>query len=98
MAKIKYFSGTTELKAPHGITTKRFLAIGGIPSKHNYYDGYSRMVGHPITGFDATLPVTRKIEYKSNPSKHKCDARCLNAKGHLCECECGGKNHGSNSF
>lgn len=26
---------------------------------------------------------------------HKCDARCLNAKGHSCECACGGKNHGA---
>jgi hypothetical protein len=25
---------------------------------------------------------------------HKCDARCLNAKGHTCTCSCGGMNHG----
>lgn len=25
----------------------------------------------------------------------KCDARCLNSKGHVCECQCGGKNHGA---
>jgi hypothetical protein len=25
---------------------------------------------------------------------HKCDARCLNAKGHDCTCSCGGANHG----
>lgn len=25
----------------------------------------------------------------------KCDARCQNAKGHKCECSCGGKNHGA---
>jgi hypothetical protein len=24
----------------------------------------------------------------------KCGARCRNSKGHVCECECGGKNHG----
>lgn len=24
-----------------------------------------------------------------------CDARCTSAKGHQCECSCGGKNHGS---
>lgn len=28
-------------------------------------------------------------------TKHKCDSRCLNAKGHDCECSCGGKNHGA---
>lgn len=26
---------------------------------------------------------------------HKCDARCLSATGHSCECACGGKNHGA---
>jgi len=24
----------------------------------------------------------------------KCDTRCTDAKGHKCECECGGDNHG----
>lgn len=28
-------------------------------------------------------------------SDHKCDVRCTHAKGHKCECSCGGKNHGS---
>lgn len=36
----------------------------------------------------------RLIFRKANPSNHKCDARCLNATGHNCECSCGGKNHG----
>lgn len=25
---------------------------------------------------------------------HKCDSRCLNARGHTCTCSCGGMNHG----
>lgn len=25
---------------------------------------------------------------------HKCDSRCLDAKGHKCTCSCGGMNHG----
>lgn len=25
---------------------------------------------------------------------HKCDSRCLNARGHDCTCSCGGANHG----
>lgn len=28
-------------------------------------------------------------------AKIKCDARCTHAKGHSCECACGGKNHGA---
>lgn len=27
-------------------------------------------------------------------TEHKCDARCLNARGHVCECACGGAHHG----
>lgn len=40
------------------------------------------------------LPVTRIIYYSRTPSLHKCDARCQKAKGHNCECACGGKHHG----
>lgn len=25
----------------------------------------------------------------------KCDGRCMGATGHVCECACGGKNHGA---
>lgn len=25
----------------------------------------------------------------------KCNAKCLGSTGHLCECSCGGKNHGA---
>lgn len=28
---------------------------------------------------------------------HECGARCLSAKGHVCECSCNGANHGSNA-
>ena len=40
--------------------------------------------------------ATRVVELKSNPSRHKCDDRCLHATGRTmkCECSCGGKNHG----
>lgn len=44
--------------------------------------------------------VTRQIEMKASPSRHECDARCLNATGRVmkCECSCGGKNHGRGAF
>lgn len=35
----------------------------------------------------------RRVEGHLDPN-HKCDARCLGAVGHICECSCGGKNHG----
>ena len=95
--KTTYYSNEIELKNVYSIKNTRFTAIGGIKSRHNSYDSFQRMIGHPATGNDALLPVTRKIHYKSNPSLHKCDARCMGATGHDCQCECGGKNHGVNT-
>jgi len=54
-------------------------------------------------GFIGTCPTcgqrhvcTRKVEYKAHPSKHECNAKCMGASGRsmICECKCGGKNHG----
>lgn len=51
-------------------------------------------------GFDAGskswIKTNRKVEMKSNPIRHICDVRCINATGRImkCECSCGGKNHG----
>ncbi len=36
----------------------------------------------------------RGVKGTVNPD-HKCDSRCTNAKGHNCDCSCGGENHGS---
>lgn len=45
------------------------------------------------------LQAQRVVEFKRFPSRHECDARCLNATGRImkCECSCGGKNHGRGS-
>jgi hypothetical protein len=44
--------------------------------------------------------ITRTVEMKSAPSRHECDARCMNANGRTmnCECACGGANHGKGRF
>ena len=92
MANIKYYSGETELT--------RVWAKQGVG-----------LVGQPV-GFEPTydrdaqkwirpeIKVERKISYKSNPSRHECDARCINATGRTmqCECSCGGVNHGRGAF
>ena len=89
--KTIYFSGNLELSSITSIPRADFLELGGIPSKHNYFDSFRRLAGK----HDGVLyPVTRTIFVKDNPSLHKCGTRCQHAKGHDCECECGGKNHG----
>ncbi len=44
-----------------------------------------------------TVQANRVVRYKTSPSRHECDARCVNATGRTmnCECACGGKNHGA---
>lgn len=96
MTAIKYFNGQTELTDPHGMQNTKFAAFG---VKGIWYDSFSRFVGRTADG--RILPVERRVQYKTNnPSKHLCDARCLNATGKImnCECSCGGKNHGAGSF
>jgi hypothetical protein len=99
MSNIKYFNGEVELKNMYGMSNKDFsLAFPGV--KGLAYDGFSKRVGYPLTGNGGPLPVERVIEYKSNPSKHVCDSRCVNAQGKImrCECSCGGVNHGKGAF
>ena len=53
----------------------------GVPSITCKACGYAHMWGKPIQG-------------RINPAI-KCGAKCTHAKGHVCECECGGANHGA---
>lgn len=41
--------------------------------------------GHHTQGIQRIQGVT---------TDHTCDARCTSARGHQCECSCGGANHG----
>ena len=94
MATFKYFSGELAVKDVHQMRNAAFEAA--FPGMRGVrIDGFSKFVGHPLEGADSILPVTRVIEYKSNPSLHKCDARCRHAKGRSCECSCGGQFHGA---
>ena len=88
MANIKYF-------AEHNGGSVQLTNVrhdGAVSTKANHFSGFAP---------DGALIVAdRKIEYKSTPSRHECDARCYNATGRImrCECSCGGKNHGRGSF
>jgi hypothetical protein len=82
MANIRYFAGTEQLTGVH-------------------HDGSPYVTAKHFTGLTSDgrrVQVERAIERKSNPSNHKCDARCTNARGFKCECSCGGKYHGAGNF
>lgn len=85
MAKIKYFNGANELQ---GVYYDGKQALGYVSK-----DDLVFVAGKGWAGYVA---ADRKVEYKSNPSRHECDSRCMNATGLVmkCECACGGKNHG----
>ena len=100
MATFKYFSDingeTSELSRivpmDNATFAAQFPGVGGFR-----YDGFQKYVGTSADG--RVLPATRKIEYKRAPSLHECNAKCLNGKCNgVCECKCGGKNHGRGSF
>jgi hypothetical protein len=102
MANIKHFSdwnGTTvELAYIRQMKNAAFATqFPGIKGRR--CDSFTMWVGATREAPRDLLPVTRVIEYKRNPSKHECNAKCLNgsARG-ACECRCGGKNHGAGSF
>jgi hypothetical protein len=89
MSKLKYFSGENELSGVHERNGKLF----GYVSKDDLFFVQG-------AGWQGYTAVERTVEYKSSPSRHVCDARCVNATGRImkCECSCGGKNHGRGSF
>ena len=94
---MRYFHGKEQLDRVHGTPNDKFLALGGTKNRANWYDSFQRLVG---IAPDGTLrPVERAIQYKRFPSKHICSAKCVGGKPNgVCECSCGGKNHGSGGF
>lgn len=101
MANIKYFNdsetGSIELKYQMNMPNEEFR-IKFPDIKGLRYDGYSMCVGSNELNSNY-VPITRKITYKDYPSKHECNTKCLNGKHNgMCECKCGGKNHGAGLF
>lgn len=88
----KYFRETETLSDPHYRNLKDAAAIG--PLNHLARYGQAPCGRN---GRGELVLADRIIFYKLRPSLHKCDARCMNAKGHNCECSCGGANHGINA-
>ncbi len=89
MANFKYFAGDKQIS---NVFEKNGKLYG--------FNSKDELFFVPGEGWQGYTAVERSIQYKSNPSKHECDARCLNATGRImkCECSCGGKNHGRGSF
>ncbi len=59
-------------------------------------DTWSQYDGDPLAICDGcrSLMAYGRVQGIFNPAV-RCDARCTNARGHNCECSCGGENHGA---
>ncbi len=90
--RFRYFSGTTPGNGLRPMKNAEFeKRFPGVQGKRD--DSFSKLVTFDEHG--TPMPVTRVIDFKKNPSLHKCDARCRHAKGNNCECSCGGQFHGA---
>jgi hypothetical protein len=96
MANFKAFNGTEELNR-FIVPVAQFNAMfPGVKGLNAGWHG-DKYVGRTADG--RLLPVERLIAYKQFPSRHECNAKCLNGKHNgTCECQCGGKNHGAGMF
>lgn len=96
-ARMRYFAPDgSRLTAIHTMRNEDVAArFPGAVAKRA--DSFSRWVGRDETG--AIKPAVRIIDYKVGGSKHECNVKCMggSARG-VCECRCGGKNHGISSF
>lgn len=88
MTNTLYFNGLIELKPKSIHMQGRQLVGEPIGYEPVYVQGEGWKYNY--------LPANRIVRLKQNPSRHECDARCMNASGRTmnCECSCGGKNHG----
>lgn len=75
-----------------GARSLRFVNAIGLPQSSPPH----RKCPHCDKDGFTTFMLSGKLINGRFSAKRKCDARCLNAKGPNCECQCGGANHGSN--
>lgn len=98
MENIKYFNGNIELRNVFPVDSQAFEQMGGRGCTGGLFDGFECMAGYPAGTTTADpKPVTRAVRFRATKRPHKCDARCMGATGQLCECACGGRNHGVNA-
>lgn len=102
MALFRYFADQADgtVREWRDRVVPHFVDRAGIQRTRVEYVRVQHEGGGIITLFDAELDArvrVRQVQFKANPSLHRCSPRCSNAKGHQCECACWGKNHGRGS-
>jgi hypothetical protein len=73
---------------------KTFRALPGgrtIEGHSRFYVDCEVCPVHPISGVRRMVEMNKIIGRKT---EHRCGAKCLNSTGFVCDCSCGGANHG----
>ena len=84
MANFKYFSECNGI----AVRLSNIQHDGHVSATASHFSGKCESCGQ-------THVASRKIQYKSQPSLHECNAKCMSGRMNgTCECSCGGKNHG----
>lgn len=92
---VKGCSTTFRVSQPGKIVTKHTRGIIGVPGSSQSFKATE-----PVWPFLMLHCATHKRELRTEivngkfSKDHICDSRCTGAKGHNCECSCGGANHG----
>ena len=88
-------------KAFDYVTTRRFKFVDQWGAKKwtdavltREVNGAMRDVSHDYTCPDCKR-ARKAARVAGHTTEHKCNAKCLASKGPVCECSCGGANHGS---
>lgn len=92
--KTKWVSESTKRVQP-GENVQRFLGANGWSDGARYAKTKTLEVilDKPNCPQCGTSGVFKALEATLNENV-RCDHRCTSAKGHSCECSCGGANHG----
>lgn len=89
-------------KAHDYVTTRRFLGTDKWGAAKWSEARLAREVNGVMrdASWDYTCPdckrARKSARVQGHTTDHKCNAKCLASKGPVCECSCGGENHGSN--
>jgi hypothetical protein len=97
IGKCKGCKGCVRIEAPETRRIKASLGYGRTETRV-----FRRIpTGQEIQGYDRFfLPCLcgKHVEFKmirGHVTEHKCNAKCLASTSGICECSCGGANHGA---
>lgn len=97
LGKCKCCKGAVRIEAPESRRVEAHLGYGRretrvyrrLPNGAEV-QGYDRFFAPCLCGKSVEFRMVRGIV-----TAHECNAKCMSSTGFVCECSCGGKNHGA---